>query len=147
MCIFFLVDNGPTRCFCEITAKIASSSVSLDLVTGRLSMNIDANGESESQDEDKRTQDGVLGDRKTSFQGSDLKVDAAMGDGKEGVANVLQGPGFPQVQQQQSQGTVVCWERFLHVRTIRVLLVESDDSTRHVVTALLRNCNYEGRYF
>ncbi|CAN1135426.1 Two-component response regulator-like APRR7 [Linum perenne] len=45
--------------------------------------------------------------------------------------------------QQQSQGTTVCWERFLHLRTLRVLLVENDDSTRFVVSALLRNCSYE----
>ena len=38
------------------------------------------------------------------------------------------------------------WESFLPQRTLRVLLVEDDDSTRHVVGALLRNCNYEGRY-
>lgn len=38
------------------------------------------------------------------------------------------------------------WETFLLQRNLRVLLVEDDDSTRHVVGALLRNCNYEGRY-
>lgn len=38
------------------------------------------------------------------------------------------------------------WESFLLQRNLRVLLVEDDDSTRHVVGALLRNCNYEGRY-
>ncbi|KAG0616531.1 hypothetical protein M758_5G123400 [Ceratodon purpureus] len=35
------------------------------------------------------------------------------------------------------------WESFLLQRNLRVLLVEDDDSTRHVVGALLRNCNYE----
>ena len=38
------------------------------------------------------------------------------------------------------------WESFLLERHLRVLLVEDDDSTRHVVGALPRNCNYEGRY-
>ncbi|MQL77333.1 hypothetical protein Taro_009726 [Colocasia esculenta] len=38
---------------------------------------------------------------------------------------------------------VVRWERFLPVRTLKVLLVENDDSTRQVVSALLRNCSYE----
>nr|CAB3459076.1 unnamed protein product [Digitaria exilis] len=37
----------------------------------------------------------------------------------------------------------VCWERFLQKKTIKVLLVESDDSTRQVVSALLRHCMYE----
>ncbi|GFP83734.1 two-component response regulator-like aprr7 [Phtheirospermum japonicum] len=77
-------------------------------------MNIDANGKKESPDEDKN----------------------------HGATSRSQGSGILQ-QQQPAQGSVVCWERFLHVRTIRVLLVENDDCTRHVVTALLRNCNYE----
>ncbi|KAK8463901.1 hypothetical protein PHAVU_011G070700 [Phaseolus vulgaris] len=47
------------------------------------------------------------------------------------------------VSQQPPQGPVICWERFLPVRSIKVLLVEDDDSTCHVVRALLRNCNYE----
>ncbi|XP_050228975.1 two-component response regulator-like APRR7 isoform X2 [Mercurialis annua] len=46
-------------------------------------------------------------------------------------------------KQQQSQGAIVCWERFLPLRSLKVLLVENDDSTRHVVAALLRNCGYE----
>ncbi|XAR56102.1 hypothetical protein NMG60_11036430 [Bertholletia excelsa] len=48
-----------------------------------------------------------------------------------------------QRQQQQPQGPVVRWERFLPVWSLKVLLVENDDSTRHVVSALLRNCSYE----
>ncbi|KAL6598726.1 hypothetical protein ACP70R_005050 [Stipagrostis hirtigluma subsp. patula] len=46
--------------------------------------------------------------------------------------------GDTENQQQQ-----VCWERFLQKKTIKVLLVESDDSTRQVVSALLRHCMYE----
>ncbi|XP_054786245.1 two-component response regulator-like APRR7 isoform X2 [Prosopis cineraria] len=41
------------------------------------------------------------------------------------------------------QGPLVRWVRFLPVRSLKVLLVENDDSTRHVVCALLRNCGYE----
>ncbi|KAL8149861.1 hypothetical protein AgCh_006759 [Apium graveolens] len=48
-----------------------------------------------------------------------------------------------QQQQQRSQGSMVHWETFLHISSIKVLLVENDDSTRHVVAALLRNLNYE----
>ncbi|KAJ9553492.1 hypothetical protein OSB04_017537 [Centaurea solstitialis] len=44
---------------------------------------------------------------------------------------------------QQAQGPLVQWERFLPLRSLKVLLVENDDSTRHVVSALLRNCSYE----
>ncbi|MCL7025959.1 hypothetical protein MKW94_026868 [Papaver nudicaule] len=38
---------------------------------------------------------------------------------------------------------VIRWEKFLPRRFLRVLLVETDDSTRHIVTALLRKCNYQ----
>ncbi|KAJ0841512.1 putative response regulator and transcription factor RR-A-type family [Helianthus annuus] len=44
-----------------------------------------------------------------------------------------------QAPQQQPQGSLVHWEKFLHVRSIKVMLVENDDCTRHIVTALLRN--------
>ncbi|KAL1208568.1 Two-component response regulator-like APRR3 [Cardamine amara subsp. amara] len=46
-------------------------------------------------------------------------------------------------QQQQPLAPVVKWERYLPVRSLKVLLVENDDSTRHIVTALLKNCSYE----
>lgn len=48
------------------------------------------------------------------------------------------------ILQQPPQGPVVQWDRFLPLRSLKVLVVESNDSTRHVVTALLRNCGYEG---
>ncbi|XP_024365931.1 two-component response regulator-like PRR37 isoform X2 [Physcomitrium patens] len=53
-------------------------------------------------------------------------------------------------EQQQHGGDVaaktqggVGWESFLLKRSLRILLVEYDDATRHVVGALLRNCDYE----
>lgn len=54
--------------------------------------------------------------------------------------------GGLQIPLSQQTSATVCWERFLHVRTIRVLLVENDDCTRYIVTALLRNCSYEGQF-
>ncbi|RYR73607.1 hypothetical protein Ahy_A02g008034 isoform B [Arachis hypogaea] len=68
--------------------------------------------------------------------GEDVKVGGQGGTVES--SSVLQ-----HVPQQQPQGAVICWERFLHIRSLKVLLVEYDDSTRHVVTALLRNCSYE----
>lgn len=47
-------------------------------------------------------------------------------------------------QRQNPSGPIVRWERFLPLRSLKVLLVENDDSTRQVVSALLRNCSYEG---
>lgn len=55
-------------------------------------------------------------------------------------------PGMQQVDEQEQQGQSICWERFLPVKTLRVLLVENDDSTRQVVSALLRKCCYEGMH-
>ncbi|GKV13183.1 hypothetical protein SLEP1_g24236 [Rubroshorea leprosula] len=37
---------------------------------------------------------------------------------------------------------VVQWERFLPKMVLSVLLVEADDSTRQIITALLRKCSY-----
>ncbi|KAL2527561.1 pseudo-response regulator 5 [Abeliophyllum distichum] len=38
--------------------------------------------------------------------------------------------------------SVVRWEKFLPKMVMRVLLVEADDSTRQIITALLRKCSY-----
>ncbi|XP_010490748.1 PREDICTED: two-component response regulator-like APRR7 isoform X1 [Camelina sativa] len=59
------------------------------------------------------------------------------------VRNGSSGAAGLQIPLSQQTSATVCWERFLHVRTIRVLLVENDDCTRYIVTALLRNCSYE----
>ncbi|KAL8234197.1 hypothetical protein R6Q59_020297 [Mikania micrantha] len=37
----------------------------------------------------------------------------------------------------------VRWEKFLPKMVLRVLLVEADDSTRQIITALLRKCSYK----
>lgn len=79
------------------------------------------------------------------------------GEDESGVNNVdgdiRHGPGMEvlarddlKIQLQQTPGSLVNWERFLPVKSVKVLLVESDDSTRHVVSALLRNCSYEGQH-
>jgi hypothetical protein len=62
----------------------------------------------------------------------------------EGSPNAHSAP--PSAQQLDHQGRVIRWERFLPVKTLRVLLVENDDCTRHIVGALLRKCGYEGMY-
>ncbi|CAN6206556.1 unnamed protein product [Urochloa humidicola] len=58
---------------------------------------------------------------------------------------LLSGPttGPQQGDMENHHHQQVCWERFLQKKTIKVLLVESDDSTRQVVSALLRHCMYE----
>jgi pseudo-response regulator 5 len=38
----------------------------------------------------------------------------------------------------------VNWHRYLPHMPVRVLLVEGDDSTRQIITALLRKCGYRG---
>lgn len=41
---------------------------------------------------------------------------------------------------------LVKWERFLPKIALRVLLVEADDSTRQIISALLRKCSYKGQF-
>ncbi|XP_062092813.1 two-component response regulator-like PRR37 isoform X2 [Humulus lupulus] len=65
-------------------------------------------------------------------------------NGEIGTVQVLeQSHSGQRRSQQQPQGHLVRWERFLAFRSLKVLLVENDDSTRHIVSALLRNCGYE----
>ncbi|WOG96533.1 hypothetical protein DCAR_0415869 [Daucus carota subsp. sativus] len=89
--------------------------------------------------QDVSARDGVGnsggGTSKFGGEGSGINKTGDVKDGSEGGMQVF--------EQQRSQGSSVNWERFLHVRTIKVLLVENDDSTRHVVAALLRNLSYE----
>ncbi|XP_009605296.1 two-component response regulator-like APRR5 [Nicotiana tomentosiformis] len=42
-----------------------------------------------------------------------------------------------------ASSSIVRWERFLPKMVFRILLVEADDSTRQIITALLRKCSYK----
>lgn len=74
----------------------------------------------------------------------DTRFNKATEDGNNRLRGLIQIHGSLHTSQQPPQGPNICWERFLPVRSIKVLLVEDDDSTRRVVRALLRNCSYEG---
>ncbi|CAN8301215.1 unnamed protein product [Cochlearia groenlandica] len=71
--------------------------------------------------------------------GSSEEDESRVGDTAENVNILLQ---IAQ-QQQQPIAPIVNWERYLPFRSLTVLLVENDDSTRHIVTALLNKCSYE----
>ncbi|MQM11901.1 hypothetical protein Taro_044816 [Colocasia esculenta] len=62
--------------------------------------------------------------------------------GAAGAGSQRGRPGAAASLHQQQRRRVIRWERFLPRRSLRVLLVEQDDSTRHIVTALLRKCSY-----
>lgn len=97
--------------------------------------------------EQKEVRNGVAGEGQGlgSSEEDESRVDDAAVNANNGPVGTIQvHDGFQISQQQQPQGSVVRWERFLPIRSLKVLLVENDDSTRHVVSALLRNCSYEG---
>ncbi|EFH42627.1 pseudo-response regulator 3 [Arabidopsis lyrata subsp. lyrata] len=71
-----------------------------------------------------------------SSEEDEFRVEDTPGDDANNLIQISQ-------QQQQPLAPVVKWERYLPVRSLKVLLVENDDSTRHIVTALLKNCSYE----
>lgn len=98
------------------------------------------------QSVNKRVKDGIVSEEQNLAEDCSLEVNGTAENIKDGHGGAPQAPAaaLQITQQQQSQGSTVCWERFLHLRSLKVLLVEYDDSTRHVVTALLRNCSYEG---
>ncbi|KAF5175966.1 Two-component response regulator-like prr73 [Thalictrum thalictroides] len=94
--------------------------------------------------EHREVRDGIVGEGQGLSEEDESKINEVAKDvnviGRE-VALLPQ--ASLQKQQQQPAGSVVRWERFLPLRSLKVLLVENDDSTRHVVSALLRNCSYE----
>ncbi|KAA8549525.1 hypothetical protein F0562_001457 [Nyssa sinensis] len=94
-------------------------------------------------DEQKGVENVVMGELAGlgSSKEDESRVNGITGEinnGSEGAIQVTAGPQKP-----QPQGPIIHWERFLPIRSLKVLLVENDDSTRHVVSALLRNCSYE----
>ncbi|XP_009342034.1 two-component response regulator-like APRR7 isoform X1 [Pyrus x bretschneideri] len=89
--------------------------------------------------EGKRGNNGVEDEERRLVEEDESKSNGRAGDVKGRQGGAVQA----QTVTQQPQGSTVCWERFLPLRSLKVLLVEYDDCTRHVVTALLRNCSYE----
>ncbi|XVE61770.1 hypothetical protein DITRI_Ditri06bG0066500 [Diplodiscus trichospermus] len=113
-------------------------------------MNVDSNSDKglpelnhRLYDGKKRNANGVVAEEHVMLEGEDLKVNEIAQNVKDGHVGAVHAPAVLQMPQQQPQNATGCWERFLHQTSIKVLLVENDDSTRHVVTALLRNCRYE----
>ncbi|RRT50213.1 hypothetical protein B296_00048936 [Ensete ventricosum] len=100
----------------------------------------DQNGLGEVRDATAREGQGLS-------EEDESKINVVVGDlNSNQIADVAQPSqlcGDPQKQQQQPLGPIIRWERFLPIRTLKVLLVENDDSNRQVVCALLRNCSYE----
>ncbi|XP_072984022.1 two-component response regulator-like PRR37 [Typha latifolia] len=97
------------------------------------------------QHEYKEVQNGTAGEDQDLSDDDELRineVEAPKSNHDGGVAPLPQQVGSHK-QQQQPLAPIIRWERFLPVRTLKVLLVENDDSTRHVVSSLLRNCSYE----
>ncbi|XP_010920961.1 two-component response regulator-like PRR37 isoform X2 [Elaeis guineensis] len=92
-------------------------------------------------DEHKEVGHGIV----REGQGLSGEDESRINEAAEDLNNDQEGYGaVPAAQkQQQIPGPIIRWERFLPVRSLKVLLVENDDSTRQVVSALLRNCNYE----
>ncbi|CAI8598624.1 unnamed protein product [Vicia faba] len=59
---------------------------------------------------------------------------------------VTSGERLVRVEEEEECGEMkglLRWERFLPKMVLRVLLVEADDCTRQIITALLRKCNYK----
>ncbi|OWM82367.1 hypothetical protein CDL15_Pgr001941 [Punica granatum] len=92
-----------------------------------------------SIDGNERVNENIVGDEQHMPKENGLTSNGDLSDLRDGLSGPAQNPAV----QQQPPGATVHWERFLHLRSLKVLLVENDDSTRHVVSALLRNCSYE----
>ncbi|WMV25654.1 hypothetical protein MTR67_019039 [Solanum verrucosum] len=95
------------------------------------------------QDGQNGVRGGITGDGQGLSEEDESRINEDVEGGNETQRNLVQVQAVLQTQQQQPPGPLVRWERFLPLRSLKVLLVENDDSTRHVVSALLRNCSYE----
>lgn len=93
----------------------------------------------------KVVNDNTVGGEQHTSKGNGLTYNGDLIDLQDGLSGPAQNRAMLQMQQQPPQASAVHWEKFLHLRSLKVLLVENDDSTRHVVSALLRNCSYEGQ--
>ena len=100
------------------------------------------------RDEKKEVRDGIAGEGHGLSEEDESKINEDGEDANRACKELVRPLAVqqrPQQGPQGPQGPVVCWDRFLPLRSLKVLLVENDDSTRHVVSALLRNCSYEGQ--
>ncbi|KAL5711155.1 hypothetical protein ACHQM5_021644 [Ranunculus cassubicifolius] len=95
--------------------------------------------------EHKEVRDGVVGEGQGLSEEDESKIGevAVTAEVRNVGREVLVQPQTSLQRQPSGSGSVVRWERFLPLRSLKVLLVENDNSTRHVVSALLRNCSYE----
>ncbi|KAA8539378.1 hypothetical protein F0562_026070 [Nyssa sinensis] len=91
-------------------------------------------------DEQKEVLDGVAGECKRLSKEDKLRINEDTEDINCEFIELVEA----QAVLPRQQGPVIHWERFLPLRSLKVLLVEDDASTCHVVSALLRNCSYEG---
>lgn len=93
---------------------------------------------------DKGVRNEIVGGDKGSgsYEESNLKINGVVEQVNSGFEAANHVSDVP--EKQQPQGSVIQWEDFLPRRSLKIMLVEDDDSTRHVVSALLRNCSYEG---
>ena len=103
------------------------------------------------QDEDEETRDGMRREGQGLSEEHESRINEEVQDANNRQVGAIQVQdrdqnfSAQQRSQQLPQGHLVHWDRFLPFRSLKVLLVENDDSTRHVVSALLRNCGYEGQ--
>lgn len=105
---------------------------------------------SSAHEEHKQVRDCIVGEGQGFSEEDEPRINESAvdrNDGREAAVAAAALQAGLQKQQQLLPGPVVMWEKILPVRTLKVLLVESDDSTRQVVSALLRNCSYEGKRF
>jgi len=100
-------------------------------------------GDSKELSQRLRDAKKIAGGEHELCEGDEVKCNGVAEEVKVGLRGTVESSSAQQ-HIPQPQGAIICWERFLHIRSLKVLLVENDDSTRHVVTALLRNCSYEG---
>ncbi len=115
----------------HMRSKLGASHFPAEVITKR---------EIGNDEEEGRNEEGTGDD----FEEGDGVIAEAVIQQSKLQQNLQHSKQQQQQQQVQSGPSAGGWESFLPHSQLRVLLAEDDDCTRHVVSALLRNCNYEG---
>ncbi|KAM5556147.1 two-component response regulator-like APRR3 [Rosa sericea] len=115
-------------------------------VTNKESVDLNCHTEDENK-EISNAVTGVLGEGQGILKEDEVQVTdnlQVVNDAQtEAVQVQVLSQSGQQSSEQQLQDPSVCWEGFLPTKSLKVLVVEDDDSTRRVICALLRKCGYE----
>lgn len=89
------------------------------------------------RDEEREIRGGIMGDGQGLSEEDESRINESIGNDNDGWVENVQ---VRKNREPEEQG----WQGLLPLRSLKVLLVESDDATRRLISSLLKNCGYAG---